>query len=332
MDMGKEEKKATSKSEKEAECSTCHEGVMSNGVECEVCDCWFHSKCVGVAAGTFKALQQDKSLHWYCQGCSRGVVNTWKKIQERQEQVEKEVAKLKVEVKELREGLVKIGKLETEVGKCKTECSDIDRRIKQMEAAEKKSKKENKHLLEKERQDIKQSFAQIVKNQEEERGKELRTNDKEIQQKMIEMMEREKRRENIIIRGIKASTEIEEMRAVEKIFEELIPEVGIKYEIMGRIGRQEQLITRPLRIHIYDSEHRRRLLNRGKQLKTAEDDELKKIYLAPDLTRMQQEEDKKLRDKLKELRSSGSKNIKITKGEIVSEEGGKREIVFSLKK
>lgn len=122
------------------------------------------------------------------------------------------------------------------------------------------------------------------------------------------------------------------MRVVEKVFEELIPEVGIKYEIMGRIGRQEQLVTRPLRIHIHDSEHRRRLLNRGKQLKTAEEDELKKIYLAPDLTRMQQEEDKKLRDKLKELRNSGSKNIKITKGEIVSEEGGKREIVFSLKK
>lgn len=40
----------------------------------------------------------------------------------------------------------------------------------------------------------------------------MRTNDKKIQQKMIEMMEREKRRENIIIRGIKASTEIEEKK------------------------------------------------------------------------------------------------------------------------
>jgi hypothetical protein len=102
---------------------------------------------------------------------------------------------------------------------------------------------------------------------------------------------------------------------------------------MGRIGKLEQLITRPLRIHIQDSEHRRRLLNRGKQLKTAEDDALKKIYLAPDLTHhIHQEEDKKLRDRLKELRNSGSKNIKISKGEIVSEESGKREIVFSLKK
>jgi hypothetical protein len=50
-------------------------------------------------------------------------------------------------------------------------------------------------------------------------------------------------------------------------------------------------------------------------LKSAEDEALKKIYLAPDLTRMQQEEDKKLRDKLKELRNNGSKNMKITKQE-----------------
>ena len=232
----------------------------------------------------------------------------------------------------LREGLDKIGKLETEVGKCKTECGAIDKKIKKMEAAEKESKLKNEQMLETERQGIKQSFAQILKEQEEERGTDLRTNDKEIQQKMIEMLDREKRRENIIIRGIKVSTEKEERKVVETILEELIPEVEIKYEIMGRVGRQEQLIPRPLRIHIQDGEHRRRLLNRGKQLKTAEDDTLKKIYLAPDLTRLQQEEDKKLRDKLKELRNSGSKNIRITKGEIVTEEGGKREIVFSLRK
>jgi hypothetical protein len=308
--VGKDEKKGTSKSDSERECSTCHEEVLNNGVECEVCDSWFHCKCVGVATGTYMALQQDKSLHWYCQGCSKGVVSTWKKLQERQEQIEKEMIQLKVEFKELREGLDKIGKLETEVGKCKTECSAIDRKIKQMEAVEKESKMKSEQMLEKERQGIKQSFAQIVKEQEEERGKDLRTNDKDIQQKMIEMLEREKRRENIIIRGIKVSTEIEERKAVETILEELIPEMEIKYEIMGRVGRQEQSIARPLRVHIQDSEQRRRILNRGKQLKAADDDMLKRIYLAPDLTRMQQEEDKKLRDKLKRTQKQWCKRHK----------------------
>lgn len=40
------------------------------------------------------------------------------------------------------------------------------------------------------------------------------------------------------------------------------------------------------------------------------------------LTKMQQEEDKKLRDKVKEFRDKGKKNVRITRGEIVSEENG----------
>ena len=60
--------------------------------------------------------------------------------------------------------------------------------------------------------------------------------------------------------------------------------------------------------------------------------------MAPDLTRLQQEEDKKLRDKLKEFREEGSKkgnertSVKIIRGEIVREVNGGREVLFSLEK
>ena len=59
-------------------CGECKEEVVKNGVECEVCETRFHPKCAEFATGTHKALEQDKSLHWYCLGCSKGVVNTWK--------------------------------------------------------------------------------------------------------------------------------------------------------------------------------------------------------------------------------------------------------------
>lgn len=45
---------------------------------------------------------------------------------------------------------------------------------------------------------------------------------------------------------------------------------------------------------------------------------------------MQQEEDKKLRDKVKEFRDKGKKNVRITRGEIVSEENGISEVLFTL--
>ena len=43
---------------------------------------------------------------------------------------------------------------------------------------------------------------------------------------------------------------------------------------------------------------------------------LKKVFITPDLTRKQQEVDKKLRDKLKELRTIGSDEYRIKRGKI----------------
>ena len=42
-----------------------------------------------------------------------------------------------------------------------------------------------------------------------------------------------------------------------------------------------------------------------------------KIYISPDLTRKQQEKDKKLRDMVKEYRVQGMTGVKIVRGKIV---------------
>ena len=77
--------------------------------------------------------------------------------------------------------------------------------------------RKNEQILEK---DMKQSFAQIVKEQEAEREKDFKTNDKEIQQKMAEMLQKEKRRDNLIIRSIKVPME-KEKTVVDTILEAL---------------------------------------------------------------------------------------------------------------
>ena len=98
-----------------AKCGTCNKEVVKDGVECEVCESWFHCKCERVAVGTYKALEQDKTLHWYCSGCSRGVVNTWKRLQEKQEALEKEVVQIKEEMKGLKIWTSKVSQLEKEL-------------------------------------------------------------------------------------------------------------------------------------------------------------------------------------------------------------------------
>ena len=149
---------------------------------------------------------------------------------------------------------------------------------------------------------------------------------------MLEVMERDKRKNNLIFMGIKEATEAEENKIIKDIMETLVEETDIGYEIFGRVGRKDTSNSdkaRPLRLVIEDIGHRQLVLSRGKKLKESN---FKQIFIVPDLTRSQQEEDKKLRDKLKEIRPHGTTNAKIVKGEIVSVEDGEKVVLFTLKK
>ena len=109
--------KAASEAEEASEekCGKCNKEVVKDGIECEVCERWFHCKCEKVAVGTYKALEQDKALHWYCGGCSRGVVNTWKRLQEKQEFLEKEVVQIKEEIKGMKMLTGKVSQMEKDI-------------------------------------------------------------------------------------------------------------------------------------------------------------------------------------------------------------------------
>ena len=293
-----------------------------------------------LAAGTYKALEQDKALHWYCGGCSRGVVNTWKRLQEKQEFLKKEVGQIKEEIKGMKIWTGKVTQMEKEFSTDRAELRKLDGRLKKIESAVKESEQKKEQLVQKEIQDLKQSFVDIVNEQEEERKKEdkktadrEKTVDRELQQKMLEVMERDKRKNNLIFMGIKETTETEENKIITDIMETLVEEVDISYEIFGRVGRKDTSNAdkaRPLRIIIEDIGHRRLVLSRGKKLKESS---FKQVFIVPDLTRLQQEEDKKLRDKLKDIRQHGTTNARIVKGEIVSvDDNGEKVVHFTLKK
>ena len=43
-------------------CQICHKDVECNSVCCESCLCWYHYKCVGLAA-------KPKMKNWFCRQC-----------------------------------------------------------------------------------------------------------------------------------------------------------------------------------------------------------------------------------------------------------------------
>ena len=142
----------------------------------------------------------------------------------------------------------------------------MEKRVKLVEDNDQEKNLKNDQLVNKKVKDMRISFKEIVKGQEIERERELKIKDKEIQQKMFEVMEMEKRRNNLIIRGIEESNEDDEHAEVDKIIEALVEEVNIKYVIVGRVDKKDKEggKSRPLRIQLEEVDHKRRLLSRGK--------------------------------------------------------------------
>jgi hypothetical protein len=143
---------------------------------------------------------------------------------------------------------------------------------------------------------------------------------KDIRMGVVEEMEREKRRNNLVLMGVPEEGENGERREiVNNVISGLMPGVQVNFELVGRIGKKG-VGTRPVRIKVDDQNHRRKLLAGAKDLKDKEG--LDKIYIVPDLTRVQQMEDKKLREEVRRLRAAGERGVKIEKGAVVIRNSG----------
>ena len=67
-------------SKKSDQCRICTELVDDEdfGLECEVCEGWFHIKCQDMTKDEYTFLESHKSLHWYCNSCNSSIVNVIK--------------------------------------------------------------------------------------------------------------------------------------------------------------------------------------------------------------------------------------------------------------
>ena len=50
----------------------CNKVVIDkdDGIQCESCEEWFHSKCQKLSDDVYDAVAKYDSLHWYCVQCN----------------------------------------------------------------------------------------------------------------------------------------------------------------------------------------------------------------------------------------------------------------------
>src|SRR3989442_15652517 len=149
-----------------------------------------------------------------------------------------------------------------------------------------------------------------------------------IKVEVSEVMEREKRKNNLVILGIEETND--EFATKEKL-KNIINALGAdenKIKYYGRVGRVGQgTKARIVRVTCEDAETKRNFLKSANKLKTMEG--FANVYVALDLTKVQQTQDKNLREKLKDIRLT-HKDAKINNREIVIFDNGNRKVLSAL--
>lgn len=98
---------------KEAKCPDCSRVVSETdaGIQCEVCEDWYHPKCQKVNDDVYKFLGQNAGVHWYCNGCNKGVAKLFQaiaKLQARQDKLEDKVEVVAEEVTEMKDDIKQV--------------------------------------------------------------------------------------------------------------------------------------------------------------------------------------------------------------------------------
>ena len=123
--------------------------------------------------------------------------------------------------------------------------------------------------------------------------------------------EKERKKLNIIVHGVPESDKrepgdrkSEDTRVINKIFRELRVEAEVENVI--RLGRVVENKKRLIKVVLRDSDKKREILANAKKLKNSE--EFSRIFISPDMTKQEREQDKILRERLKNERESETRD------------------------
>lgn len=322
-------------------CGACKKNVGSsdNGVMCEVCEVWFHSKCQNITDDTYKLLSQDR-IHFFCGNCDKAVGKILKSLADlsrRQEKLEHQVDTLKKD-------------LSTEISKVYDSLGEVRKRVEKDNWREDMSKMRTE--LSGDLKKVKDELGEIRKDVASGEkgindGEDLKKLEKEVNDMKTEMdsrvrktvmgvkedveeaLEMERRKMNLVIHGV---PETDAEQDIEQVAEILGMGLHMDFErhvaSMVRIGKLEDNKARPLRIVVKSLDGKKEILSRAKDLKEVE--KYKRMFISPDLTRKQQRVDKELRTELKKFREQGEDTARIRYGKIVKNVNGKEIVIYQV--
>ena len=295
-------------------CGKCSKDFRRSekGMQCEICESWWHIKCIGMSDETYKYLKKEecKDLHWFCTGCSNDAINNLKmlmNLHSKQEKMTTEMVTLKFSVQELK---INVNNINIKVNKQDREMEGMLKKMKEVG-----SKLETAL-------DAMGKVTQIA-------GTETTTIEvtKLVEQKITEIrneQEDKRQRENkMIFFGIKEDGNLEaKQRAAEDrvMLIELFEIMKTKEEILSitRLGRKKEGSCRPVLVEVQNEKMKWNIIGRAKLLQESKKGE--DIYISPDQTVQERKDALELRNELKNKREESKKTRMVEVGS--SRKGG----------
>ena len=292
------------KKAKKYPCGKCNEEVTTASLRCDTCEQWFHKGCIeGMTPQWFDTCSKNYDLHqdsgFLCKTC-RKVWNEMRKS-----------------IKDLKKMVMSMGE---RIATLEKEKITLEKKVEKNEVRTEK---------------VREGLQEVGK--EVENGMEKAKEEAKIGMR-TEMKDQEERSVNVVIYGIEESKEEaaekrkeEDKRHVEAVAEKIGVEIKGEIEVKFRAGKKSDGVDarpRPMIVKVVDDETRGRLLRNASRLSRVT--EMKKVFIAPDLTWEQREEarkeEKKMRDEAEKKTEEAKKEGGNEKYLVVGPRGRRRII------
>lgn len=329
----------------DGKCGTCSAPVTNqdNGASCELCDTWYHCKCQGISDAMYKAMNQYSSdLHWFCKNCRPGAEKLLASIsivKARTDKLDEEITKTKDELKsEINQVLAKLNEIKGDI-------SEFGNRMERCEARAEENSKDLQGKIDARIMNIQSDLVdKEMPKWSEIVGKEVGTRLAVVSADMIsvqsalqeqskamsrdrdELNEIYKRRQNIIIHGMREPAaegkEAQESADSDQL-QELLHELkcdNVSVNSLTRLGNRSNDPTakpRPIKMVLASEEQKHKVLQMSKNLKTRNATGPDKIFMHQDLTPNQREKRHLLVQELRQRRESGETDLMIVNLKIV---------------
>ena len=315
----------------------CNRIVLKSGqesIECQLCLRWYHARCAGLNEDAHRAIETH-SLVWMCKQC-QDLIPELREIQaEKQNPCEKQLERLSIEMAEIRNEVVRnVERLERTVkdghDEIRNACfTSVSKAV----ADEVKVGVTNaiKPGLGKIEEAIahhsRKTYAETLKNEVVEKLDRLSQQQQNTCHEHVankadvveEYVDRQQRKANLIISNVPepSNASNEENRQQDwMMVDEMLRRLHLRVDVIkvSRIGRKNAGKTRLILVTLSSEDMKWEVLREAKNLRDF--DEYHGVYINPDLTKTEREQNKKLRDEVREKREKGE-DVVIYKGRII---------------